>query len=568
MKTRLTHRALGAVRTTGLALLVVCLSGLTSRALALCDPYAAGFMFDHPDFRDTIWSRALQEQVVAVDDSVCSLSISGFSSAPAFPTTYSVLASATGEFYLSSTTWERAPHICGLPSFTVAAPQALSVSAPAGTPFHVVSHAAYTSDSLLLAVKVAVRTVRVYAINTSTAAVTDSIDVMLAGGSQEIQSIDGDADTLGGQDTGIWVGGTRGMIRHVPFDGATWAAEENFDVANTYTIQAIGEGYAGATDGTIFENQGAAFAVDTQPITQPILRIGRDAAVGAAGSVVVRDGATWNAHAAAAADYVRYNLIKHSTGSSVELVASDASYSLHTYRDDASSLQTFWPGVRTFMGGAEDIPLTVVDPDSNQAPPLVEAITAQNGIVSLLRSGSDTLLPRQPELASVFDVTQFARFTLNLQLSFDSVALVAEVLRAAPVHTCTTSFWAADTFRSSTPWEMYDSVRIALGTDTLLISYELAVGASSPASIPRGGAHMSLVIDGRVRPLPLPDGVTLENLALVELFDARGRLLSRAATGHRANTTLRTEGLALPGMYYLRFTADDGPRASAALPLR
>ncbi|MBD3239029.1 MAG: hypothetical protein GF331_00480 [Chitinivibrionales bacterium] len=562
------------------ALLIAAL--VPSRATAQCPVSESYFLFGHSHFRGTHWMRTLQEHQVSIADSVCSLDIADAAFAGTDTANYAVIATHDGPSYLLRMVRRPRSFFCGLPSLNLETPRALGLDIPAGTPFALVNHESYRRDSLLLAVAVAPLRVRVYTVETAVSRITDSTDIVLSdAGGQQIRAIAGDADTLGGADNGLWVAGDAGLIRHVAFDGATWSGEQTYDIGGSISVLCIGEGYAGCDNGTVFALSGGAFVFDERPVTQPLYAIGRHAAVGASGTVVVHREGRWDSFTAAATQYRAYNLIAHSAGSSIELLDTAWQYQLYTYEDTPTTLQATEPADLLSHAGSppapyaatdsSDLVLIIADPDSNQAPPRVTVFDADlwTGTDLLVNAQGDTLGQRLPELPSQFGIVQFDDDRITLSLYADSVQLSARVLRAAPIGNCATSYWKADTFKTSARWGHGDMITVGLPDgDTLQIVNNVGtVTAFRQSSRPLPTNH-TIVADfgGRRTTIRLPAGTTAADLARVELFDALGRLLtSRELYGRPSAVALDLRFASR--VLYARFVLHDGSRFSMPLLL-
>lgn len=559
-------------------LLVVALVPL--RAAAQCPASENHFLFGHSWFRGTHWMRTLREHQVTIADSVCSLDIAAVSFAGADTANFAVLATRDGSVFLMRMVRRRPSFICGLPSLTLETPRALGASMPLGTPFSLVNHPSYRRDSVLLAVRVGTLRIRAYTIQTATASVTDSGDITLTdAGGQQVRAIAGDADTVGGADSGIWAVGDGGLIRHIPFDGATWGGEQTYDIAGAVSLRCIGEGYAGSDNGSVYAFDGNGFVFDERPVIQSLQAIGRRAAVGAGGAVAVHRGGQWDGYTAAATQFVAYNPVAHGNGSSIELLDTAWQYQLFTYEDTPTALQATSPAavysyinVTPYVLNADSLELALIlaDPDSNQSPPAITVRSWSFGHTNLLVSAQhDTLVHRQPHVSSQFGVVQLDDYRVSLKLRRDSVSFSAQALRAAPIFMCTTSYWAIDTFTTTARWGQFDTIEIALRNDTLRIVNEVgAVAALTSPRASQGPVTVTIAgLTGRSAAVSLPAGVSAADIARVELFDARGRLLATSSVRDSRITLAASDRSLASRVVYLRFVLRDGTRFGKPLLL-
>ncbi len=569
-----TRRMRGAL----VAAVLLVAAAVPFHAAAQCPASENLFLFGHSWFRGRHWMRTLQEHQVTIADSVCSLDIAAVSFAGSDTANVTLVATRDGSAMLMRMVRRRKSFMCGLPSLNLETPRALDLTIPPGAPFSLVNHPSFRRDSVLAAVRVAPMLIRAYTIHTATASVTDSTDISLAdAGGQQVRAIAGDTDTAGGADSGIWVVGDGGLIRHVPFDGAAWGAEQTYDIAGAASLRCIGEGYVGSDDGSVYVFDGNTFAFDERPLTQPLRAIGRHGAVGDEGAVAVHRDGRWDGYTVGTARFIAYNPIAHGNGSSVELLDTAWQYHLFTYEDIPTTFQaTSPPFVHGYInvtpyalsGDSMDLELILADPDSNQSPPHAEIRNAGLDPVDLLVNvQGDTLQRRRPELPSRFGVVQLDNDRVSLALCEDSVILEARILRAAPIFSCTTSYWAPDTFTSRARWIRGDTAVFALGTDTLRIVNDAGtVTAFASARSTCSGA--TLIITGvshRPATISLPADIRVTDLALLELFDARGRLLARGRVHDRRVMLAAVDPGCASRVAYARFVLRDGSRFSKSL---
>ncbi len=524
-------------RLTPVVLALLVLFMLISRPRAQCQADDNYWLFQHTTFRGVHWMRTLQEHSVSIADEVCALDIQRVAMAGVHPLNYAVASTPAGALHLIRVRWIRPSTICALPTLRADAPVPIPLPPDAGVSFHLVNHASYAADSLLLAVVEDSLLVRVHTIRTSRVAVLRSTDLVLtaANTGQAAIALAGDADTLGGIDRGLWVLGSGGLLRRIAFDGAAWGAEQVYDVDSAYTVQSFGEGFAGTHDGTILAlGGGDTFSVDSRPASDAILRISRQGAVGESGCVLVHSGTEWHRYTSGTASYRRFNFVSHTDGSSVELLDAAWGYRLFTYADSATRFVGSLPaevlaghvnGAPYALDGVAGVKLRVADPDSNHTPPSAILDGTHNLLVN---AAGDTLGQRRTDLVSTYGVTQFAGDTVELRSSGSRITLRALSLRAAPKPGCATSFWKADTFEVSYDWNWWDTLVVALSGDTLRFVNQGPTVAplSQKVTAPAVSHVLRLRAGGRTWTASLPR--PLDELVRVELFDAVGRMVGRA----------------------------------------
>jgi len=504
---------------------------LVSRPRAQCEAADNYWLFQHTAFRNTHWMRTLRGYSVSIADQVCALDIRAVSMAGVHPNNWAVASTATGSLYLMRARWIRPTTICASPTFRIDAPVSVPITAAAGMPIHVVNHPSYAADSLLLAVVRGPLLVRVYTVRTSSGSVLRSTDlsVTAANTGQTVAALAGDSDTLGGTDRGLWILGSGGLMRRYSFDGTSWGGGDVYDVDSAYTVYSYGEGFGGTHDGTILAlDAGDTFSVASRPASAPIMRISKQGAVGESGTVLVHGVSGWHPYTSGASPYRYFNFVKHTNGSSVELLDSAWEYRLFTYADSATRFSTSDPSeiasshindTPYALDGLDHVTLHVADPDSNQVPPSM--VTREGGNL-LVNADGDTLTRRRPDLLSTYGIIQFAGGPLELTFRHDSALFTTQSLRAATVPGCATSFWKADTFRAGCSFGMYDTLVIALSGDTLRIVWQGPTVASVPAMAPALATNVLRIRSAGCAWTALFSR-QLTDITRVELFDALGR---------------------------------------------
>jgi hypothetical protein len=549
---------------------------------AACPVDSSLYVLLHPAFRSAIWSRALQETNVSAVDSLCTVRPGRLSMAGKHPNGFAIFAPAAGgsDLYLSRVTW-RLGSSCGLPSLTAAAPQKLPFTLAVGAPFHALVHPLYGKDSLMVAVGVSPLLVQVYTLRVSTLAImrVDNLNISQRNAGQAATLICGASDTLGGSESGIWVGGAGGLLRRFTFSAGAWSTEQVRDIDALRSVTAVGEGWAATDNGNLYHLQPAdTFAFDSRPLAAALRRISAAAGVGDNGALLIRSSGAWQSRTVGGAPLVAFNLIKHSSGSAVELLDSAWHYRLYTWADSATRLAAFDPPdlalCRNTAPCARSIltherwTIDLADPDSNQTPPAVTVRTQSSGVRNLLvASGADTLRQRQSEITSRRGLTQLAGLRITLDLQPGLVSLSAPSLRAEVVPTCTTLAWVADTFSASSSWVDGDTLCIRLGSDSLRIVLSRGSVTTSDASRrPQavGRSQLTLLAGASVLRVPLDARITA-SVRQVRIFDARGSLVAclDAAEGR----SVLPMGRLPRGMLVVQLLMSDGTtRTVTALP--
>ncbi len=547
---------------------------LVLRAVAAqCPADQAHFVLLHPTVRGMSWDSVLSSTGIVVPDTVCALSPHRVSVATSHPVSWAVFSTASGSLHLCDISWQQAPSFCGKPSLTVGTPRTLPVSA-AGMPFYVVNHPQFRADAILLAVGVTPTLVQVYTIATLNGGITgiSMITPSAANTAQAVSGIFGDADTLWGDDGGVWLVGPGGMARHVSFDGAVWGAEQVADIDSAQTLSACGDGRAATRSGQVYEVQGTSLVLEGQPSTEALLGIARDWAVGENGTVLIREGMAWRSFAAGTAAYHSAVRIAHPTGSAIQLLDTAWNRTLYTWRDSATVLANVYPDTLgpyvnavPCLFGSGMVTLVVQDADGNTQVPGVTV--RRDGVLGQLTFSlqGDTLGPALPHVHSSVGGIQLADSVVILMVSGGGVELQAAVLRSAVIPGCTTTYWAPDTFRAAVSWDpRYDTLVVRVGADSLRLvgdTHSVTVNRTASRSSPSGLLRFTGA-DGRMVQIPTAAVGPLD----VAFHDLSGRCVGRVTA--MAGTTTTPLAFALPRtLLCVRVTALSGPRVTHVFTL-
>jgi len=537
---RLRRRAVAAgravIRCAAAALCALLCAG--AGASALCPPAQCQYVLLHPRAAGACWDSLLSETDIVAPDTMCSLAPARMHLAGNHPQSWAVFSTASNALFLVDIVWQRAPSFCGKPSFVVGTPRRLPVTLAAGAPFYVVNHPEFRDDAILLAVGVTASLVQVYTIATVNGGITGIAMVMPvpANAAQAVTGIAGDADTLGGTDNGVWLTGPGGLARHVAFDGVSWGTEQTADVDSAHAISAIAEGLAGTVSGHVYSVQGDSLVLQGRPTTASILGISRRWAVGTGGTVLVREGISWQSYTAGAAAYRRALRVAHPNGSAVELLDTAWNRTRYVYRDSVTTFSSFDPpGLAACVNAAVcsaqtgTLRLGLADPDSNRQLPTV-AVHGEWGSTGdlLVNAEGDTLRPALPHIPSSYGGIRFNDTAITLIVSDGWVGLRVPVLRSTVVPGCTTTYWASDTFFANATFDWGDTLLIALGSDTLRLGPDQAVVTRDPASMRPSRTDGGLLFvdrSGRLLAMPAAAGAAWCG----SVHDLTGRVVWRGA---------------------------------------
>jgi hypothetical protein len=258
------------------------------------------------------------------------------------------------------------------------------------------------------------------------------------------------------------------------------------------------------------------------------------------------------------------NLVKHGNGLSAEVIDSSWRMSLITYDDTPTRMSSSNPpwifaarNGPARSSGKLTFTLGVTDPDSNQSPPLIVVHhrlgTGQPDTLNANTLG-DTLVRRQLQIPSG-GAAQFADTQITVTLGIGQVSWWTRRQVSLPVPTCTTSYWALDTFMVSGPFSDYgDTLVIRVGGDVIRL-YDTTHSVTALHNAPLAAFQAVVQVidrDGRrVGVCGAPTGGAVR----IEVFTADGRLV---CTAQSPDSRITLPARLAPGMYRARVASVSG----------
>ncbi|MBD3419466.1 MAG: hypothetical protein GF398_05040 [Chitinivibrionales bacterium] len=353
------------------------------KASAQCDYAQNGYIFKHPYFEAKYWARTNQSIANDINERICSHKPTSFAITHDSSENVAAFFAGNGDFYLVSISSYQPPlnYPYVIEAMSPVKVDLSGVPHRTGTPIHLVKQPGYHQERVKLVMAGAADTVlKVLTIKADGSAVEQEQTLILStlDAGQQVLFIAGDLNMSTNQDSGIWVGGTGGLLRYFSYDGTTFGSNQVFDISASETVTCFGDDYIGTASGRIFKKSGASFVQDSKPTAKAIRAISARGGAGDSGLILVNTG-SWQAYTGGAASYHMVNFVKMPDGSAAEVVADDWVYQLHVYKDDPTRIVEVFPvelvnylNRDTFdLSGLSSyqIELTLEDPDSNFAAP-------------------------------------------------------------------------------------------------------------------------------------------------------------------------------------------------------
>lgn len=370
--------------------------------------------------------------------------------------------------------------ICCRPTIEYTEPQQISIlqelALQTDLPFHVLTRQNAAKDTVLLLV--AGEDAFIYSLHVSTSSGTvgaiDSFNINPSG-TQKISGIWGEPDN-NGIDTAVWIAGSDGLIRLLPYTGGKWGTMLPVSINNSETVTAIGDGYAGCSSGIIYRRAGLSYIKENGEASSPIRMINRKIAVGDGGAVLVRQESGWKSFSLGNSNYRCANLTSDSTGTAVELLDEQWNYSMKQLYDTQTTISAIQPSeaevglnggiYEYYENGVVTITLNLSDPDNNRSMPQPE-IHSSNG--NTLSFDGPQILRHNSAAICTTAQAYFTDTLVNFILSNDRVTMEANGKRVRYDISCGLWKWQQFKYESVQGWQQNDTLVVITGRDTLKI---------------------------------------------------------------------------------------------------
>jgi hypothetical protein len=293
----------------------------------------------------------------------------------------------------------------------------------------------------------------------------------------------------GNGDKGLWITGSKGMIRYLSLSTQDYGAESVFDIDTTEDVTCYGDGCAGTMSGSVYQRlTGAApdssFRLVTKASLHRLRMISRAGAAGDSGTFYDNTYGSWEYHKLDAFQYVHFAIGPLVDGAGVELVDDQWKRHFYIYKNTPSFIsKTAPPGLKetaktpvVYTGDTTlSFSICIDDSERNYDVPTV-IISSQSGATETLIDS--TVAGRSSPIASRCisnNLTQFDSIGFSFALMTDSVVVRNSIRRTWTTigGDCyyTICMSTAQPFVVSRAWAKGDTLRLSEGHDTLRFVY-------------------------------------------------------------------------------------------------
>jgi hypothetical protein len=498
---------------------------------------SSGYVYLHPHFAGKAWSASLADTDVILPDEICNLKPQTVAYSNNDSNDVMVFRAQAGTLHGSSLITYGPSCYCCKYEIDYGLPTAISISGASmqtGSPLYIFKERNFPNGRFkLLMASVSGRALLSVTVNATGFAQMSMDSLQLSGAAQHITFIGGDPDSVRVNDRGLWIGGSGRMLRYFPYSAGAFGAEQVFDVAGNDTIMSVGAGYAGGWSGTLYRRNGNAFTQENRLTVSPLRSVSDRAAVGDAGTVMVRLASGWYRYGFGTRNYRYFNLIPTGDGSAAELLNDRWSYSLSVYADSQTYLKRITPAVLdSFVNGlvyqdsgngrTSSIRIVVGDRDSNDAAPQVRVRT-RAGVHNLNFDSAHSLIKREPNAACAEGKLVFADTVVTISL-VSGIATYNASARLGKIDlSCSRCVWSNYAFSTTAAYATGDTLVVHAGKDSLRI--RLYNGPATIASNPMNSARSTTIL--RIGKTAIPMPVNSSRLTAISIVDARGRIVAR-----------------------------------------
>ena len=447
-----------------------------------------GYLFLHPFFKSRAWRSSLDRlDLLMPDDSLAKYQPMAYDISQDGDSVVAVFTVKSGSLYCMPVRYQKSGAPCFDNSIVFDAPQKvnlLGLALPVGRSLYVVKDSLYSFDSIRVIVPSSVTPLKFYiaGIRLSSSSVTklDSMTLTPSRTGQRILGVFGDQDTITLQDRGIWVTGSQGLLRYIPYTNRAWGAVLQRDLADTSTVLHTNGVYAGTMEGRLYKKNtaGTAFVQEGASASKPVWRVYQQGAIGNNGLFKENTNGVWKRDTAFGAFAYRYaNFIRRPGGFGVELLDSNWAYRAYTYRDTTTIIQSTVPAsLMTSINGASygyprtgtvNLTINLNDLDSNYS----DYRLLLNGATNLKNDGSYSI-----DLSSIADTEtchigalKMTTGSVRLTLTPDTLKVAHDCAIGALNPTCLSCYWKKYTFARSVKWASGDVVILSTTSQTLRI---------------------------------------------------------------------------------------------------
>lgn len=564
--------------TRWLSFAMLVLAFLVATAFSQCDPNENAYMYLHPAFAGKSWTQTAYDSILVLpSDALCGLKPSQFDICGVPDSAVGVLIGQNRNMYLvrSSYTCGGGCTPCMLEYFDPSQVTLSGIALSPVSPLYVAKDNARYGNTV---VKVLFATTQnqVLALSVTIAnqsiAKRDTLKMSALSAGQNIIRIQGDFDTVTKKDLGVWVLGSRGLLRYFAITNDVWGNEVKQDLAIQDTVYCVGSGYAGTSSGTIYKrNAGGAFVYDSKPALSAILNVYPKGAVGRNGTVLEFSGGSWVNRHSGTGDYWYGNFTNRWNGAGVEVLDSTWLKSVYTYYDFPSRITSTQPfayannmtySYNSF--GSEAVTVTMSDSDESYTDFGLSLVSAGKA-TSLKNDGKYTILNIAGSTLCPMDSIRLKSGIIVLTLTPGQVQVSAQCMRGQYIPLCQSYSWVDYHFAASHGWLRGDSLTLTTGINQLRIANNSAPAtATGDGKWPTGADVIACRTAGRALVFSVTQG-NRRNLARIVLYNVQGQILESMSVGLRQ--TIAVSAPSATGVVYARYIFDDGSSTSRNLLL-
>lgn len=451
-----------------------------------------GYLLLHPMFKSLPWKATMGRLDLTLPDTLASIPVKSFDVSRGVDNAVAVFTTATNDLFIMPALHEKlvAPCIDHVLSFDPPQKVTLSgLSLSSAKPLYIVRDSLFSADSIRVAMPSSVTPLRllVATIRSANATVTriDTIALTERRTGQQIIGVSGATDSVSGQDLGIWVTGTNGMIRYIPYTNHRFGTEAVRDLGAseaTVSVTHTNGTFAVSTQGKIYRrNPTDTFFTQVATASGVLRRVYPGGAIGDNGLFKEFANGSWRADKTFGSASYRYaNFIRRPGGFGVELLDSSWAYSVFTYRDTSSriaatqpaSLSTNINGVPYVYNGQSQLDITVMldDPDSNFSDYSLSQVSAGDGTsVDLKNDGKYAIVPLSDSVDCHINSIKMTSGRVRLTFNGSQITVMHDCALGAPDPTCLTCYWKSYNFQHTNGLRKADTIRIKTGQHLLRI---------------------------------------------------------------------------------------------------
>jgi hypothetical protein len=576
------------IRAIALVAALACLAGLSAAPASSSLLNNQGYILLHPMFKSMPWKSTLGRLDLILPDTISNITVKSFDVSRGVDNAVAMFSVAGNGLFVMPVLHEKLVAPCYDHALTFDPPKKVTLnglSFSSDKPLYLIRDSLYSADSVRVVVPSSIAPLRllVATIRIATAAVTriDTVTLAERRTGQQVVGVSGATNETSQQDTGLWVSGSNGMVRYVPYANHRLGVEAVRDLPEaTVTATHMNGAYAVTTQGRIFrKNPADTFFTFVVAASGALRRVYPQGAIGDNGLFKENVNNVWKTDKNFGSASYRYaNFIRRPGGFGVELLDSSWAYSVFTYRDTSTRISATAPAsLSTNINGlpyaitttaSQDITVMLDDLDSNFSDYTLSLVTGASS-VDLKNDLKYTIAPLSDSADCHIGSIKMTSGRLRLTLTGSQITVLHDCALGALDPTCLSCYWKKYDFQLSRSWKKSDTIKIKTGQHLLRI-----VNSIDPSTVTlmpfanRNPGNSDLVArfasgsEFRLR-LPLKPGVLP---VTVSLLDLQGRLLASMSL-QRDRRSFDLPVAAPRGIVIVSCRMSDGTVVSAKVPV-